>query len=216
MPPQHLGERLQIPGRIHRAGWVAGVVENQPPRLRGDRSFQLLRVQSELVRGVGSDHHRFAAREQHHVRIAHPVRRRNDDLLAGIERRGEGVVDDLLAAVADEHPIGCVAQSVLPLELAADRLAQLRDPGQRRVLRLAFTDGAYRRRLDVVRRVEVRLSRGEGDDIAAGPRHLHGLRRDDGGGRGLDAAHAPRGDGHCLPAASASALRFPARMFSSP
>ena len=114
----------------------------------------------------------------------------------GIERHGEGVVDDLLAAVAHQHLVGRVAQPVLALELAADRLAELGEAGDRRVLRPALDDGSHRRDLDVVRSVEVRLSRRQRDHVAAGSRHLHRLGGNDDGGRRLDSAHALCGDGH--------------------
>ena len=152
---QHLGEPFQILRRVERAGRVAGIVEDQPLRLRGECPLELLGRQPERVRPRGRDHHRRTAREQHHVGVAHPERRGDDDLVVGVERRGEGVVDDLLAAVAHQHLVGGIAQCVLAIELAADGLAQLGDAGERRVFRLPLDDGAHRRDLDVVRGVEV-------------------------------------------------------------
>ena len=51
--------------------------------------------------GGGDDRDRHTAGEQHHVRVAHPEGRRDDHLVARIERRHEGIVEHLLAAGAD-------------------------------------------------------------------------------------------------------------------
>ena len=74
MPSQHLGKPLQIARRVDGPGRVAGVVQDQPLRSRGNRALELLRRQPESARGVGGDRHRGPAREQGHVRITHPER----------------------------------------------------------------------------------------------------------------------------------------------
>ena len=51
---------------------------------------------------VVGDLDRLAAGEQHDVGIAHPIGRRDDHLVAGIERRQQRVVEHLLAAGADD------------------------------------------------------------------------------------------------------------------
>ena len=196
VPAEHLRESFQIRRRVHPAGRVARIVENQPLRPVRDRRVELFGREAESVGGVGGDHDRIAARDQGHVGVAHPVRRGDDDFALGVERRGQRVVDHLLAAVAHEQLVGGVAHAVLALELAADGLAKLGDAGDRRVLRLALDDGSRRRELDVVRGVEIRLPRRKGDDVATGPRHLHRLGGDDDRGRRLDTAHALCGDGH--------------------
>ncbi len=116
--------------------------------------------------------------EQHDVRIGHPVGRRDDHLVAGIEGGHQRVVDGLLAAAADGDLLGGVVEVVLPLELGADRLAQRRGAGDRGILGLAAIDGGLSRRLDVVGGVEVRLAGAEADDVAAGGLQLGGLLGD--------------------------------------
>ena len=99
---QHIGERLQFGTRIGGAGRVRRRVEDEPFRLRRDRALELPRgVILKPLACVVDDLDRLAAGEQHHVGIAHPVRRRDDDLVARIERRDEGIVQHLLAAGAD-------------------------------------------------------------------------------------------------------------------
>src|SRR5665811_2295324 len=56
-----------------------------------------------------------AGGEQHHVGIAHPVRRRDDHLVAGVQRRHEGVVQHLLAAGADRDLRRLIVEPVLAL-----------------------------------------------------------------------------------------------------
>ena len=98
---QHIRQRLQFGTRIGGARRVRRRVQQYPFRLRRDGALELLRRHLEAARHAGDDLDRLAAGEQHHVGIAHPVRRRDDDLIARIERRDEGIVQHLLAAGAD-------------------------------------------------------------------------------------------------------------------
>ena len=99
---------------------------------------------------VVGDADRLAAGEHGHVGIAHPVGRRDDHFVAGIERRDEGVVEDLLAAGADDDLARLVVEAVLALELARDRRLELRNAVDRGVFgRLAALDRLDRGALDV-------------------------------------------------------------------
>ena len=60
----------------------------------------------EVVLGAGLEDHRLAAGEHHHVGVADPVRRRDDDLVAGIEQRHEQVVERVLRAGRHQHLVG--------------------------------------------------------------------------------------------------------------
>ena len=125
---QHVGERLELVARIGGAGRVRRRVEQEPFGLRRDRALERLGADLEAVLH-GADHrHRRAAGEQHHVGIAHPIRRRDDHLVARIERRHERVVEHLLAAGADRDLRGLVVEAVLALELARDRFLELGEP----------------------------------------------------------------------------------------
>src|SRR5207245_4341741 len=84
----------------------------------------------------------------------------------------------------------------------ADRLLQLRDPVDVGVLGLAVADRLDGRFLDVLRRVEVGLARGEADDVAALRLQLARLLvgRQRGGGRHARAAGGLQRHGGRLPA----------------
>ena len=111
---------------------------------------------------------RLAAGEQHHFRIAHPIGRRDDHFVAGIERREQRVEQHLLAAGADDDLRRLVGQLVLALELARDRGLQFGNAVDGGVFRrLAVADRLDGRLFDVVGRVEIRLAGAKPDDIAA-------------------------------------------------
>jgi hypothetical protein len=112
------------------------------------------------------DRNGFAAGQRHHFRIAHPIGRRDDHLVAGIDGRHQRVVEHLLAAGADDDLVRLVGQAVLPLELGDDRLLQFGNAVDGGVLGLAGLDRVDRRQLDVGGRVEIRLARAEADNIA--------------------------------------------------
>src|SRR3546814_13419019 len=77
-----------------------------------------------------------------------------------------------------------VVEAVLTLELGGDRLAQLGNAGDRRVLCLAAVDGVDRGFLDIVRRIEIRLAGAEADHVTALCFQVAGfLGNGDGGGR---------------------------------
>src|SRR3546814_9498643 len=70
------------------------------------------------------------------------------------------VVADLLAAGAGNDLIRLVFQRIVALHLGDDRLLQRRRAADRRVLGRAALDRVDRRILDVLRRIEIRLTRG--------------------------------------------------------
>ena len=97
----------QFRARVGGAGRIAGAVEDQEPRPRRDRRLQLggrdlvalLRAGVRTITGSPSA-------STHHVGIRHPVRRRDDRLVAGVEQRQAQVVDGLLRARGDENLLG--------------------------------------------------------------------------------------------------------------
>ena len=126
MPDQHVGQLLELGARIGGAGRVRRRVEQHPLGLRRDRPLERLGRHLEARLERGRHAHRLAAGEHDHVGIAHPIGRRNDHLVAGIERRHERVVEHLLAAGADDDLARLVVEAVLALELAGDRGLELR------------------------------------------------------------------------------------------
>ena len=165
MAHQHVRQSLQFVARVGRAGRVRGRVEHDPLGARGDRTLQVLGLQLERLFDRRRHDDRLAAVDQHHLRIADPIGRRDDDLVALVHRDEEGVVEDLLAAGADDRVRGLVIEAVLALELGRDRLAQRRNAEHGRILGLAALDRLDRRLLDVVRRIEIRLAHRKRDDL---------------------------------------------------
>ena len=88
---------------VDGAGRVLRRREEQDLRARRARRFQLLDGGAEAGGLVGLDGHREAAGEADGLGIRHPVRRREQHLVAGIEEGGEGVVERLLGAVGHQH-----------------------------------------------------------------------------------------------------------------
>ena len=177
MAQQHVRERLQLGPRIRRPGRVRRRVEDQPLGLRRDRRFQGFRRQLVVRVGPANDGDRFRPRQQHDLRIAHPVGRRDDHLVADVQRRDQRIEQHRLAARRDVHLGGLVGQPVLARELPAHRFLQLRNAVRGRVLGLALADRADGRFLDVLRRVEIRLARAEADHVEPLAFHLVRLGR---------------------------------------
>ncbi len=196
MAHQHLGERLQFVAGVGGARRVRGRVQHHPLGARRDRALQVLRPQLEGVFQRGRHEDRLAAVDQHHVGIADPIGRGDDHLVALVQRRQEGVVENLLAARADDGVGRLVVEPVLALELGGDRLAQRRDAEHRGVLGLAAPNRLDRRLLDVVGRVEVRLADRQRNHVAPlGFEIARLLRHRDGRGR-LNARKDVGDEGH--------------------
>ena len=126
---QNIGQRLEFRARISRSRWIRGRVQQQPFRFRRDRLLQRPRPQLEAMLDLRFDGNGLAAGDQHHVRIADPIGSRDDHFIARINRREEGVEEDVLAACSDDGLRGRVDQAVLALEFRRDRLPQGRDAG---------------------------------------------------------------------------------------
>ena len=193
---QHVGELFQFRRRIGRAGRVRGRVEDDPLGLFRDRLVERVGLQLEAVLKPRFDRHRRAACEQHNVRIGHPIRRGNDHLVAGVRRCDHRIEDDRLAARRDEGLVRLVVEPVLALELGADRRLELRDTVDRRILRLALTDGPDRGFLDVVGRVEIGFTGRKRDHVAAQGFQVARFLRGGNGCRRLNAVERVRDKAH--------------------
>ena len=197
MAHEHVGHRLELGLGIGRAGRVRRRVEDDPLGFRRDRLLQVFRLHLVAGRHGGDDLDRGAAGEQHHVRIAHPIGRRDDHLVARIERGDQRVVQHLLAAGADDDLRRLIVERVLALELARHRGLQFGHAVNCGIFRrLALADGADRRQLDVVGGVEIRLAGAEPDDVAARRFQRTRFIRNGDGRRRLDAHDLVRDEGH--------------------
>ena len=67
------------------------------------RAAELLDGGAEAALRRGDDRDGDATRKRNGLRIGRPVRRRQQDLVAGIEQCLEAVVDGVLATVGDQH-----------------------------------------------------------------------------------------------------------------
>src|SRR5690348_7014288 len=83
-------------------------------------------------------------------RVAHPVGREDDDLIAVVQQRLEGVVQRVLGPHGHQHLIRREGELVVTLELGADSLAQLGDARGGCVLREARLQAVDGRLLDEV------------------------------------------------------------------
>ena len=69
----------------------------------------------------------------HHLRIAQPIRRRDDDLIAFLAGREDDVVTGMFAAAGNNDLRRLVAEPVLAFEFVRDGLAQFRNAAAGRV-----------------------------------------------------------------------------------
>ena len=142
------------------------------------------------LRGRAVRRHRQAVGQQHHVRVAHPVRRRDDGFITRIEHGHAEVVDSLLGARAHENLVALVGDLIVALELRDDGVLQLDDAVDVRVTREALADRLDAGFGDVRGRIEVRLAGAQADDVLALGFQFRGARGDCESGRGLDALNA--------------------------
>ncbi len=196
MAQQHLGHRAQISLGIGRTRRVRRRVQDQPFGTRRDRRVEVLGTQFETVVLRTGHRNRGAVAQQYHFRVGDPERRRDRDLVAGVDRGDQRVVQHLLAAGADGDLRGLVIEPVLALEFVADRALQLDPPVEHGVARLAAPHRRDRRLLDVRRRIEIGLPDRQADDIAPGRLQLGGKRGDRHGRRGFDAGETIGEKGH--------------------
>ena len=193
---QHVRQRLDLVLRVGRTSRVRRRVEDQPLRLRRDGGLERGRLQAVAVLQLGVDEHRLGVGQHDDVGVRHPAWRRDDHLIARVQRRQQRIVDDLLAAGADRDLVGLVVEVVLALELAHDRRLELGRAVDVGVLGLAFRQRLDRRLLDVVGRVEVWLARRQRDDIATGGLELACFHRRRDGRGGLNAIQAVGDEAH--------------------
>ena len=94
----------------------------------GARRLELVDGDEVALRLVGEHVDRHAAGEADRLGVGRPVRRRQDDLVAGVEQRREGLVDGLLAAVGDQHLAGVDVVARVARRLVGDRRLELGQP----------------------------------------------------------------------------------------
>ena len=164
---QHIAERRQLAFGIGGPGRVGGRVHDQPLGFGRDRRVQIGRLQLEGIFNCGLDYRRNAAGQQHHIRIRHPVRGRDQHLVTRIEGRHQRVIDGLLGAGIDRDLAGGKIKIVVAFEFQGDRLLALDGAVDGGVLGLAVLDRPDARFLDMIGGIEIRLADAQADHILA-------------------------------------------------
>ena len=187
--PDGLDERA----RRDRARGVRRRAPQQRLGVRRARGLEGLDGRQEVGGLVGAQDHRLAAGHAHGLGVGRPVRRGQQDLVARVDQRREGLEHGLLAAVGDEHLARLDLPARVPRGLRRDRVAQLGEPGGGGVAVVLRVRARRDRRVHHrLRGGEVGLAGAEADDRPAG--RLEGLRLRVHGQRGRlrDPAHTGR------------------------
>ena len=162
MLQQHLSQCVQFFSAVHGTGGVGRRVENQPAGVRPNGCAQGRCGQLEAAVGAAGDNARAAAAQLHHLRVADPVRGRNNDLIAVIEGGGQCIEDHLLTTAADLCVLPTDRQTILDPVLVRNGLAQSTQTGHWGIARVACVDSRDGRLADVLRSIEIRLARTQG------------------------------------------------------
>ena len=195
VPQQNIGKRLQFRPRVGGARRVRRRVQNQPFGFRRDRLVERVRGRFKAMFHFRLDRDGRAAGDQHHVGIAHPIGRRNDHLVAGVEGRKQRIEQNMFAAGADDRLRGFVVEPVLALEFLRDCFAQRRDAGDRRVFRLAALD-RFDRAFLILSGVSKSGPRRKRNDIPSGVLQIARFLRGRDGRGGFDAQKGVGDEGH--------------------
>ena len=207
--------RVEVVAVEDAAGRVGRRVDEQDPRPGRDERGQLVDVEPELVLHPDRDRHRGRPDEPGERFVDRVAGVGDDDLVARIDEPEDRVEHHALAADGHEDLRRIGVDALALRDVRGDRLAQRRDAGERRVVRLALVERALGRGADVGRRVEIGLADLEIDHRPALGRERAGAGADLEGALGADGAHAGRdapglGDGHGgppCPTAAASGSR---------
>ena len=151
----------------HAAGRVGRRVDDEEPRPGRDQRGQLVDVEPEVVGHPDRDRDRRRADEAGQRLVDRVAGIRDEDLVAGVDQAEDRVQHHALATDRDEDLERLDREALARGGIGGDRLAQGRDPGERRVVRRAGVERRLRGLPDVGRRVEVGLAELEVDDRAA-------------------------------------------------
>ena len=152
-----LRKRFQLFLGVDHAGRVGRVVEHERLCFIRNGSFKLLRRHFKMLRLRRRDDHRNAAHHTDLLRIADPVRRGNDDLIAGVEQREKRSIKARLGAVGNDDGVIIKVHAQVFLHAISYCLAGFNGAGRWRILRLSLPDGTDSRLFDMVGRIKIRL-----------------------------------------------------------
>jgi hypothetical protein len=171
-----LADLANLIPRVDGTGWVGRRAEQQRLGPIGALTGELVDSHPVARGRVGQHLHRHAAGQPDRLRIGGPVRRGEEDFVAGVEHGRERLVHRLLAAIGHQHVRGPDVVPGVTGRLGRDRLPQLGKAASRRIPVVARVAAGLDRRLDdVVGGRKVRLSCRETDDRASGRLQRLGL-----------------------------------------
>ena len=186
MAGHHLGDALELLLGVEHARGVARRGEHDELGARRDGGLELLGGHLEVVLELGLHEDTFALGQTHKLLVAHPERRGDDHLVAGVDETLHHLEQALLGTRRDDDLLGLVLQAVVASELGADSLPEVGVARHRRIVREIVVDSLLGGFLHHLGSVEVRLSYRETDHIFALGFKLAGLR---GHGQSLALGH---------------------------
>ena len=163
---RHFADRLDGRGVIDGACGIVGRVDDDGDGLVGDRGAHGLGLYHEVVALFGLDKDGNAAQDLGHVAIVHPVRGRDDDLVAGIDKAAERQEEAFHGSDGDlDLRVGVIADLRLVFNPGRNDLPELGYARVGRVLGLARHDRVATGLLHVIGRLVVGISQREVDDV---------------------------------------------------
>ena len=81
MLAEHLGQSLEFSLIVYRTSWVAGRTKNDGTCFRCDSGLELCGSNFEILLYGSLHKYGLAISHEHHLRVAHPIRCRNNYLL---------------------------------------------------------------------------------------------------------------------------------------
>ena len=173
MPQNDLPQLFQLRPAQNAAGGVVGIGQDQRLRLGGDRLFQRLGGQHEVVGFAGGHGHRAAACEDHAGGVADIAGFWHQYLFAGVEQSPQRQINALAGPYRDQNFIlGVIGNMETVVHIGGDLLPQFQKAPVAGVLGLAVQNAVDGRVADVVGRDEVRLANAQRDRAGDGGRHI--------------------------------------------
>ena len=174
---------VHLIGRNDGSGRIVGRVDHHGPGARGHLGFQGRCLEDKVILLPGHDLDRHGSNHLELLRKSHPVGNGKQHLVPFFEQ-GEGQVEQRVLGAAGDHHLGHgVVDSILAAVLFHHGFPEVFDARRRGVAGEVVVDGPVSYTLDVVGRVEVRLTDAEvhhlstfGAQAIGLFRHRHGRR----------------------------------------
>ena len=165
MAAKHIGDRFEVAAAEHRAGGVAGAVEDQQLARWRDRRFQSLGIQPEAFGGGARDQANRGPSQPGHLRVAQPVGSGEQQLIAGLQQHLKEVVERLFAPVGHQDLVRARGDLVLLGQFLGDGLPQGRFAGGGAVAGQTALKGLGRGLADEGRGIEIRFAGAQAADV---------------------------------------------------